>query len=61
MADCETNGHVYREMSTKCIFCGYEPTDWAKCSPVCAYYPTGACRCAQFENPPASSLGERDE
>lgn len=52
MATCETNGHIYGQFSTKCIMCGYEPADWAACSPRCEYYLNGKgqCRCAKFES-----------
>lgn len=58
MANCETDGHIYRSMSDKCIFCGHEPTDWQQCATRCAEYTSGLCRCARLENPPASALGE---
>lgn len=52
MANCENDGHVYRSMSTKCIFCGYEPTNLAQCETRCAEYQSGECRCARMERLP---------
>ncbi len=51
MANCKTNGHIYRQFSTRCVMCGEEGTDFEKCSPPCEYYDTGKCRCAQMEGP----------
>ncbi len=67
MPNCETNGHIYRQFSTKCVMCGEEGTDFEKCSPPCEYYDSGSCRCAQMEGPlptqstSAQHQGERIE
>ena len=52
MATCETNGHLYGQFSTKCIMCGKEGVNFERCSPVCAYYDSGTCRCAKMEQLP---------
>jgi len=52
MATCETNGHLYGQFSTKCIMCGKEGGNFERCSPVCAYYDSGTCRCAKMEQLP---------
>lgn len=52
---CEDNGHLYTPTSNGCIFCGQEPSDWAKCQPVCSAYELEICRCWKMDQPPASA------
>ena len=45
MANCKTNGHVYRQFSTKCVMCGEEGTDSTH-TDECAYVEHGTeCDC----------------